>query len=51
MFPSIVGRPILRAEERLGSAEIKDLMVGDEGPSNPIPSADVRTTSALLSTG
>jgi actin-related protein 2 len=25
-----VGRPILRAEERLGDVEIKDIMVGDE---------------------
>ena len=33
MFPSIVGRPILRAEERLENAAaspIKDLMIGDE---------------------
>ena len=30
VFPSIVGRPILRAEERVGSAVIKDIMVGDE---------------------
>lgn len=29
-FPSIVGRPILRAEERGIDAEIRDLMVGDE---------------------
>lgn len=34
MFPSIVGRPILRAEERLGSAQIKDLMIGDEAAEN-----------------
>jgi actin-related protein 2 len=30
VFPSIVGRPILRAEERLGDVEIKDIMVGTE---------------------
>lgn len=30
VFPSVVGRPILRAEERVGSAVIKDIMVGDE---------------------
>ncbi|KZV96780.1 Actin/actin-like protein [Exidia glandulosa HHB12029] len=32
VFPSLVGRPILRAEERVSgtSAVIKDLMVGDE---------------------
>jgi actin-related protein 2 len=30
VFPSVVGRPILRAEERLGDVEIKDIMVGDE---------------------
>ncbi|CDR42297.1 CYFA0S09e00430g1_1 [Cyberlindnera fabianii] len=29
-FPSIVGRPILRAEERTGDVEIKDIMCGDE---------------------
>ncbi|KAI5793149.1 actin family [Geopyxis carbonaria] len=29
-YPSIVGRPILRAEERSGDMEIKDIMVGDE---------------------
>ncbi|WWC71929.1 uncharacterized protein I206_105888 [Kwoniella pini CBS 10737] len=30
VFPSVVGRPILRAEERLGTSQIKDIMVGDE---------------------
>ena len=30
VFPSIVGRPILRAEERLANVAIKDVMVGDE---------------------
>jgi len=31
VFPSIVGRPILRVEERDAAvAEIKDIMVGDE---------------------
>jgi actin-related protein 2 len=34
VFPSIVGRPILRAEERLGSSTITDLMVGDEAAEN-----------------
>ncbi|KAI5797480.1 actin family [Peziza echinospora] len=29
-FPSIVGRPILRAEERSGDMVIKDIMMGDE---------------------
>ncbi|KAI5854032.1 actin family [Tricharina praecox] len=29
-YPSIVGRPILRAEERSGDVVIKDIMVGDE---------------------
>lgn len=29
-YPSIVGRPILRAEERSGDVEIKDIMVGEE---------------------
>jgi hypothetical protein len=33
VFPSIVGRPILRAEERIGSSIIKDIMVGDEAAS------------------
>ena len=26
----VVGRPILRAEEKLGETHIKDIMVGDE---------------------
>jgi actin-related protein 2 len=34
VFPSIVGRPILRAEERVGQATIKDIMVGDEAAAN-----------------
>lgn len=34
MFPSVVGRPILRAEERLGSSTLKDLMIGDEAAEN-----------------
>ncbi|KAL7276143.1 Actin-related protein 2 [Rhizina undulata] len=29
-YPSIVGRPILRAEERSGDVEVKDIMVGDD---------------------
>lgn len=29
-FPSIVGRPILRAEEKINGQELKDIMVGDE---------------------
>ena len=35
VFPSIVGRPILRAEERVGgSTVIKDVMIGDEAAEN-----------------
>ncbi|KAJ7595913.1 actin family [Mycena floridula] len=34
VFPSIVGRPILRAEERIGSSIIKDIMIGDEAAQN-----------------
>lgn len=30
IFPSMVGRPILRSEERVENLEIKDIMVGDE---------------------
>lgn len=30
IFPSMVGRPILRSEEKIGSVELKDIMVGDE---------------------
>lgn len=30
IFPSLVGRPILRAEEKVGDVEIKDIMVGEE---------------------
>jgi actin-related protein 2 len=33
VFPSIVGRPILRAEERIGSSIIRDIMIGDEAAS------------------
>ncbi|XP_013774361.1 actin-related protein 2 isoform X2 [Limulus polyphemus] len=29
-FPSLVGRPILRAANKIGDIEVKDLMVGDE---------------------
>jgi len=34
VFPSIIGRPILRAEERVGAAVIKDIMIGDEAAQN-----------------
>jgi len=30
VFPSVVGRPLLRAEEMVGEGEIKDIMVGNE---------------------
>jgi len=30
IFPSMVGRPILRFEEKIENVEIKDIMVGDE---------------------
>jgi actin-related protein 2 len=30
VFPSVIGRPIWHAEERIGDAVIKDIMVGDE---------------------
>jgi len=30
IFPSLVGRPIIRAEEKVGDLVIKDIMVGDE---------------------
>lgn len=30
IFPSMVGRPIIRAVNKIGDIEIKDLMVGDE---------------------
>jgi len=30
IFPSMVGRPILRATNKIGNIEVKDLMVGDE---------------------
>ncbi|KAH9959558.1 hypothetical protein BGW80DRAFT_1256426 [Lactifluus volemus] len=35
VFPSVIGRPILRAEERVGDAVIKDIMVGDEAAALP----------------
>lgn len=35
VFPSIIGRPILRAEERVNANSIiKDIMVGDEAAQN-----------------
>ncbi len=30
IFPSIVGRPILRSEERVSDVQLKDIMIGDE---------------------
>ncbi|KAI9008095.1 actin family [Gaertneriomyces semiglobifer] len=30
IFPAMVGRPILRAEERVGDAQLRDIMVGDD---------------------
>jgi len=30
VFPSIMGRPVMRAEEKLGNVVLKDLMIGDE---------------------
>ncbi|KAL2917245.1 Actin-related protein 2 [Polyrhizophydium stewartii] len=30
IFPAVVGRPILRAEEAIGDVTLKDIMVGDE---------------------
>ena len=30
VFPSMVGRPILRSEEKIGNVALKDIMVGDE---------------------
>lgn len=30
IFPSIVGRPILRSEEKVADVQLKDIMIGDE---------------------
>jgi len=30
IFPSVIGRPILRAEEKVDDVEIKDIMVGED---------------------
>ncbi|XP_050528359.1 actin-related protein 2 [Daktulosphaira vitifoliae] len=30
IFPSMVGRPIIRAHNKIGDIEVKDLMIGDE---------------------
>ena len=30
VIPSIVGRPVLRASQKIGDVEVKELMVGDE---------------------
>jgi actin-related protein 2 len=35
-IPSIVGRPLLRANQKVGEIELKSLMVGDE--ANPLRS-------------
>jgi len=34
VFPSIVGRPILRAEEGIGEVQLKDIMIGEEAAEN-----------------
>lgn len=34
MFPSMVGRPILRFEEKVGQAELKDIVCGAEAAEN-----------------
>ncbi|CAO3654716.1 unnamed protein product [Mucor hiemalis] len=44
VFPSVVGRPILRAEERVGDLQVKDIMVGDEA-------AQLRNISNVLPNG
>ena len=30
IFPCMVGRPVLRFEEKIGNVQIKDIMIGDE---------------------
>jgi len=30
IFPAMIGRPIMRAEEKVGNVELKDIMVGEE---------------------
>lgn len=30
IFPSVLGRPVLRASVKVGNVEVKDLMIGDE---------------------
>ncbi len=30
IFPAVVGRPMLRAEEKMGNTKLKDILVGDE---------------------
>ncbi|KAH9954380.1 hypothetical protein BGW80DRAFT_1190501 [Lactifluus volemus] len=35
VFPSVIGRPIWRAEERIRDAVIEDIMVGDEAAALP----------------
>lgn len=34
VIPSIIGRPMLRASQKIGDQELKELMVGDE--ANPL---------------
>lgn len=33
IFPAVIGRPIIRAEEKMGETHMKDIMVGDEAAS------------------
>jgi hypothetical protein len=55
-FPSIVGRPILRTEEKAGDIVVKDIMCGDEAAaarsmlqiSYPVRSAPTRRAMADL---
>ena len=47
IFPSIIGRPVLRSEERVMDIELKDIMIGDECTA----ARDMLETSYPISNG
>jgi actin-related protein 2 len=57
IFPSLVGRPILRSSAKIGNIELKDLMIGDEASelrsmlevSYPMENGIVRSWDDMIS--
>ena len=48
IFPSIVGRPVLRSEEKISDVQLKDIMIGDECGG---PARDMLETSYPITNG